>query len=222
LLLDEKTFVAFIQLDERSSDDSLAWCLEDLMGRARRGHSIRVICLEINAFPTSPALHGFMIKQGAFMCGLRAVGLPVMSCIYGHVSGPSWSLLLAGDYRVSTADTRFRCPISSAPKCLDALIGGTTATELCMSNATLDGNDMLELGVLHQCQPSVDAAKMCVYEMAKRISQFPHVGCKQTMSLMSPGCMEYANAIGADPSLIVQHYPEGSEGSDEPVMATAR
>jgi enoyl-CoA hydratase/carnithine racemase len=208
LMLEEATGVVFIDLDECADDNSLACIVEDLQQRTQRGMVYKTIVMNIEASPKHPAFHRYLMRTGAFMVGLRSVGLPIMAVISGRVAGPAWSLLLTADYRYAVKDTVFHMPICSAPGCLQTLVGAAVATELCLSTGTCSAADMAELGILNQVRPTLDEAKYAAYEFAKRIGGFPHLGCRQTLRLMCPAAQSYADAIAEDPSLILQVYPD--------------
>mmetsp|Transcript_36286 Transcript_36286/g.63947 ORF Transcript_36286/g.63947 Transcript_36286/m.63947 type:complete len:307 (-) Transcript_36286:72-992(-) len=208
LLLEESTGVAFIDLDECADDNSLACIIDDLKARTLRGRDFNTIVMNIEASAKHPALHRYLIRSGTFSVGLRAIGIPIVGIVSGRVAGPAWSLLMTADYRISTSTTKFHLPICSAPECLHELVGPAVATELCLSSTTLMGDDLLELGCLHQVRPTLDECKMAAYEFAKRISGFPRLACRQTMRLLCPKAQDFVNAVAADPSIAMQVYPE--------------
>merc|ERR1712066_820051 len=133
LLLEESTGIIFIDLDECADDNSLACIVDDIQQRTQRGMIFKIIVLNIEASPKHPAFHRYLMRTGAFMVGLRSVGLPIMGVISGRVAGPAWSLFLTSDMRYAVKDTVFHMPICSAPQCLQTLVGAATATELCLS-----------------------------------------------------------------------------------------
>lgn len=208
LLLEEITGAVFIDLDECADDNSLACIIEDLQQRVQRGDTQKVIILTIEARADHPAMHRHLLRSGAFMVGLRSLCIPIMGVISGRVAGPAWSLFLACDYRLAVQGTRFHLPICSAPHCLQTLVGPSIATELCLSTSTLDCHAVLELGFLAQARPTFEEAKYAAYEQAKRIAGFPHIGLRQTITLLNPAAQLYANAIAEDPSIMMQVYPD--------------
>jgi len=208
LLLEDITGVVFIDLDECADDNSLACIIEDVQQRIQRGQTQKVIVLTIEARADHPAMHRHLLRSGAFMVGLRSCELPIMGVISGRVAGPAWSLLLCCDYRIAVQGTTFHLPICSAPQCIQTLVGPAVATEMCLSTGILDCHTVSELGFLAQSRPTFEEAKYAAYEQAKRIAGFPHVGLRQTMSLLNPAAQEYANAIAEDPSIMMQVYPD--------------
>jgi hypothetical protein len=208
LMLEESTGVVFLDLDECADDNSLACVIEDLVQRTNRGKEYNCIVMNIEAKPKHPAYHRYLMRTGAFMVGLRSIGIPIMGVISGRVAGPAWSLLLSADYRYAAVDTVFHMPICSAPHCLQTLVNPVVATELCLSTGTSSAADLLELGILNQVRPTLDEAKYAAYEMAKRICSFPHLGARQTLRLMCPAAQSFTDAVAEDPSLILQVYPD--------------
>merc|ERR1712226_341519 len=128
--------------------------------------------------------------------GIRSLGLPVVCAIWGQVAGPTWGLLLASDYRIAASATNFTLPLWGPLECLSELLGRNVATELCMNHGPVSALNMLELGVLHQCQKQPDEAQQAASEMAKRIASFPNMACRQTMALLSPAAEKYATVVG--------------------------
>jgi len=208
LLLEDSTGVVFIDLDECADDNSLACIVDDIQQRCQRGKVSKCIVMTITAQPKHPALHRYLMRSGAFMVGLRSCGIPIMGVVSGRVAGPAWSLIMTADYRFTTLDTIFHLPVCHSPQCLHQMVGPVTATELCLSTASLTATDVLELNLVNQARPTLDEAKFAAYEMAKRIASFPHVGLRQTLRLMNPEASDYVNAIGNDPSIMMQAYPD--------------
>lgn len=208
LLLEDTTGVVFIDLDECADDNSLACIIEDLQQRVQRSMVNKCIVLTIEAHPKHPAMHRHLLRSGAFMVGLRSVGLPIVAVMHGRCAGPAWSLLLCCDYRIGVMGSLWHLPICSAPRCIQTLVGPATATELCLSTGTLDSHALCELGILAQARPTFEEAKYAAYEMAKRLAQMPHIGLRQTIPLLNPDAAEYTNAVAEDPSIMMQVYPD--------------
>merc|ERR1712187_943379 len=86
-----------------------------------KASGMKSICLHIEGLPGPTKLQSYAMRTGAFLVGLRSVGLPITCCAYGTIAGPSWGLLFASDYRITTQDTHFITPIWGPPECLGDL-----------------------------------------------------------------------------------------------------
>lgn len=90
------------------------------------------------------------MATGTFLVGIRSLGLPIVSCCWGTISGPSWGLLLSGDYRVVAQDTLLVTPILRPLECLADLVGLHNYTQLTMEHGSISAPSLLEMGICHQ------------------------------------------------------------------------
>lgn len=187
-------FVAHVEVSEGCTQESLESCVNLLhnWSTGSRGREIKAITLHLEGKPCPVSMQSYAMKSGAFIMGLRSVGLPVTLGAWGHISGPSWGLVCACDYRVAAVDTVFHLPIWGPPECLAELFGQSVASQLCMNTGQMSALSMLELGVLNQAQKDRDTAERAAAEFAKRVGAFPSIACKQTLCLMSPAAEKFA------------------------------
>ncbi|CAE7208337.1 unnamed protein product [Symbiodinium natans] len=187
-----------------ASQESLEAAVEILHNMQRTRKNVKAVVMHLEGVPGPANLHSYALASGAFLVGLRAISVPVILAAWGRISGPSWNLALACDYRIAALDADFVLPIISPPECLGELVGQAVAAQLSISSGTLDSQGLQELGILNQVRPSKDEACRAASELGKRIAGFPGIACRQTMSLLSVPPVRYVS-VGAsklpDPDL---------------------
>merc|ERR1719203_1410382 len=189
--------LAHVDINEVATQDSLENVIDILHSWSSRdkGKFIKGIVLHIEGAPAPDRLHSYAMATGNFLVGLRTLGLPITTCCWGTIAGPSWGLVLVGDYRIAAADTKFVLPILRPVECLQQLLGPRNATHLTMDSGKTSAGALLEMGVLHQVQKDKENAQKSGCEMATRIAQFPSLACRQTLTLMCPDAEEYVLAV---------------------------
>lgn len=194
LLFDTETSVAHIELNEMATQESLENCITTLNRWHSRGKGMdmKAICLHIEGMPGPPKLQSYAMKSGAFLIGLRSIGMPIVCCVWGTVAGPTWGLVFASDYRITTQDTTFMLPIWGPPECLGDLCGLSTAAQLCINHGPMPAYALMELAVVNTVQTGRDIAEKSASEYAKRLAAFPHIAIRQTIVLMNPAVERYA------------------------------
>jgi len=187
LLFDEDR-LGHIEISELATQDSL----ESIVSTLHHYHSrekykfVKGLVIHVEGTPAPTRLHCYAIATGTFLIGIRTLGLPVVSCCWGTISGPSWGLALAGDYRIASADTEFCLPVLRPVECLVDLIGQGNATHLTMDHGTMSATSALEMGIFHQVQKDKDMSSKSAKEQCKRICNFPVLASRQTLTLMAP------------------------------------
>lgn len=192
----DQSAVAHVEMNEIALQESLESAIATLHGAGSKGKPLRAIVLHLEGVPGPSMMHSYALTSGAFMLGLRSVGVPLVLAAWGKIAGPSWALALTCDYRISSGDATFFLPIWNPPECLGDLVGPGVATQLCMSSGPMTPQVLLELGVLQQCVRSKDEVQKSASEMAKRIAGFPGIACRQTMSLLAPAAERFVIAGG--------------------------
>lgn len=196
MLFDEEC-LAHVDLSEVATQDSLENIIDILHNWSSRdkGKFIKGIVLHIEGAPAPAKLHSYAMANGNFLVGLRTLGLPIVTTCWGTIAGPSWGLMLVGDYRIAAADTNFVLPIIRPVECLAQLLGPRNATHLTMDSGKINAVSLQEMGVLHQVQPDRDNAEKSGAEMATRMAQFPSLATRQTLTLMAPDAEQYVLAV---------------------------
>ncbi|CAJ1418670.1 unnamed protein product [Effrenium voratum] len=120
----------------------------------RLRNNVKAVVLHLEGAVGPASMHSQALTSGNFLVGLRAISIPIVSAAYGKITGPSWNLLLACDYRIAAVDTSFVLPIVSPPECLGELVGAAMASQLCISSGVLDAHSLQELGILNQVRPN--------------------------------------------------------------------
>jgi tetratricopeptide (TPR) repeat protein len=189
---------AHVELNECATQESLEAVVAMLhnWSSKQKGRDIRCIVMHLEGTPAPPKLQSYAMSSGAFILGLRSVGIPLVLCAWGKIAGPSWGLVLACDYRLAVQDTVFYLPIWGPPECLGDLVGQSTAAQLIMTSGTTNALSMLEAQVLNQAYPDKEHCQKGASEFAKRISSYPNIAIRQTMNLMCPAIEKYALAVG--------------------------
>jgi len=192
LLLDEEQR-AHIEINESATQDSLESIVTTLhhYNSTHQNKCLKAVILHVEGTPVPARLQSYAMATGTFLVGIRSLGVPMVSCCWGTISGPSWGLALAGDYRLTSADTRFMLPITRPVECLAQLVGQNTATYLTMESGTLSAATVLEMGVFHQVQSDQEQVQKGATEQAKRISNFPVLSARQTLMCMTPDSEKY-------------------------------
>lgn len=191
LLIDDMNTV-HIEVNELATQESMEAIIHTLQSYNYRAGAVKAMCLHVEGISAPPECHFHGMSSGAFMIGLRSIGVPIIGVCWGRISGPSWGLVLGADYRMALANTEFVLPLWCPPECLGDLIGHSIAVELCMTSGTMSGAQLLELGVLHQAHENKEFASKAAHEFAKRLAGFPAIALRQTMSLMCPVAERYA------------------------------
>lgn len=192
LLLDDNQ-VAYVEVSESATQESL----DSIVSSLHQCHSskqhkfIKVVVLQVEGSPVPSRLHSSGISTGTFLVGMRSLGVPIVSCCWGAIAGPAWGLALAGDYRISSAETTFTVPMTQPLECLAQLLGQSVATHLTMESGTMTAAGLLEMSVLHQVQLDQATAQKAAAEQAKRITNFPVFSARQTMMTMTPDAEKY-------------------------------
>lgn len=196
--------VAHLEINELASQDSLEAAVATLHNMQRNRKNVKAVVVHLEGTPGPVGLQSYALTSGAFIVGLRSIAVPLVMAGSGKISGSSWNLALACDYRVADLDAEFQLPILAPPECLSSLVGPAVAAELCISTGTLSAQVIQEMGILHQVRPGKDETSRAAAELAKRIASYPGVACRQTMSLLTPPPITYA-AVGyqkmPDPAL---------------------
>lgn len=187
-LLIDNSGVAHVELNENATQESLEAVIEALLGATNIG----AVVLHLEGNPGPSALQSYAVTSGAFILGLRTVGLPLICACWGKIAGPSWGFVLAADYVFAATSTTFILPVWGPPETLGDLVGHNVATTICMTHGPQEALKLLEYGVVHQCQKGKDDTRKCAAEMAKRIAARPTVAQSQTMHLLSPAIEKYA------------------------------
>jgi len=183
---------ALVEVSDLATQDSCEAIIQTLQNYSTRGRGIKALALHVEGIPCPASLQCHAIRTGAFILGIRSTGFPCIGSACGKLSGPSWGLFLASDYRVAAQDATFMTPIWGPPECLPDLLGPSVATHLCLSHGPMTALSMLEMGVVQQAQPNRDAAQRSASEFCKRTANFPGIASRQTMCLMSPDVEKYA------------------------------
>uniref|UniRef100_A0A7S0B6A1 Uncharacterized protein n=1 Tax=Pyrodinium bahamense TaxID=73915 RepID=A0A7S0B6A1_9DINO len=191
-LLFEENGVALVECSELSTQDSLEAVVQTLHNWSTRGKGVKAVAVHIEGRPCPVSMQCHAVRSGAFLLGLRSAGFPIIGSCVGTISGPSWGMFLATDYRVASLDTVFMCPIWGPPECLPDLVGQATATHLCFSAGPMSALAMLEMSVINQAHKDKESAQRSAMEFAKRVAAFPGIASRQTMCLMSPDVEKYA------------------------------
>ncbi|CAJ1354594.1 unnamed protein product [Effrenium voratum] len=196
----------------------------------RLRNNVKAVVLHLEGAVGPASMHSQALTSGNFLVGLRAISIPIVSAAYGKITGPSWNLLLACDYRIAAVDTSFVLPIVSPPagasggrereegrraarlsdptgKRLESPGRALMSGEECLGElvgAAMASQLCISSGVLdaHSLQ---DETGRAASELAKRIAAFPGIACRQTMSLLTVPPVKYTT-VGAyklpDPDLI--------------------
>lgn len=186
--------VAHVELNELASQQSLEAAIDTLLTAGSRGRPTRCVVLHLEGSPGQAGPQSYAVSVGAFIIGLRTVGLPVICACWGKIAGPSWGLVLASDYRIAATSASFTLPLWGPPETLGELVGYNAATALCMASGPASALTMLEKGIIHQLQKGQDDTRRAAGEMAKRISAFPAMASRQNLALLSPAVEKYALA----------------------------
>mmetsp|Transcript_31148 Transcript_31148/g.58434 ORF Transcript_31148/g.58434 Transcript_31148/m.58434 type:complete len:228 (-) Transcript_31148:98-781(-) len=187
---------AHLEINELATQESLEATVEILHNMQRTRKNVKAVIMHLEGLSGTSDLHSYSLTSGSFLVGLRAISVPIILAAWGRISGPSWNLALACDYRIAALDSDFVLPITSPPECLGELVGQAVATQLSISRGTLDAQGLQELGILNQVRPSKDETCRAASELAKRIAGCPGIACRQTMSLLSVPPVRYTT-VGA-------------------------
>eukprot|EP00439_Symbiodinium_sp_Y106_P021688 s1827_g2.t1 len=195
---------AHLEINEMASQESLEAAVDILHNMQRIRKNVKAVVMHLEGVSAPAQFHSYALASGTFLVGLRAISVPIILAAWGRISGPSWNLALACDYRIAALDADFVLPIISPPECLGELVGQAVAAQLSISSGTLDSQGLQELGILNQVRPSKDETCRAATELGKRIAGFPGIACRQTMSLLSVPPVRYIS-VGAsklpDPDL---------------------
>merc|ERR1712187_436900 len=181
---------AHIEINELATQESCEAVIDALL----QTPDTQCIVLHLEGLPNAAGLQSWAVTGGAFILGLRTVGLPVICAMWGRIAGPAWGFVLASDYRIAANSTTFMLPVWGPPETFGDLMGHNVATSLTMMNGPTGALSMLEYGIIHQCQKGKDDARKSASEMAKRLAKNMSVACRQTMHWMSPAVERYALA----------------------------
>jgi len=169
--------IAVIELDGSASAASLAAVIAMLQsGVAQK--STKVILLVINAASMAEkpsSLTNFSIRT--FLAGLRSVGAPIVCAAWGRIAGSIWNLFFSTDYRIASHDSTFLMPAVSVLK-------DSNAATLCM-RGPVSALTMLEMGILHTCQPGRNQVKIAAVGFARRLASPENASCRRAMFLMA-------------------------------------
>merc|ERR1719188_538903 len=152
--------------------------LHNFNARAKMEH-FKAVIIHVEGNPAPSRLHSFPLAAGTFLVGIRSLGLPMVSCCWGTIAGPSWGLALLGDYRVVAQGTTFVTPILRPLECLADLVGQYNYAQLTVDQGTLGASSALEMGMFHQVQKDSEHAQKSAAAQAKRITEFPVLASRQ-------------------------------------------
>jgi len=190
-LLIDNSGVAHIEISEKASPESLEAVISTLHSRSA---SASCIVLHLEGCPGPEGVPSWAVASGTFIVGLRTIGLPIICAMWGRIAGPTWGLVIASDYRISTTTATFLLPPWGPPETLGDLIGHQNAVNLCMQQGPANALTLMEAGIVHQCQKGKDDTRKVASEMAKRVASCPSFPVRQTMNLMTPSMGRYAMA----------------------------
>lgn len=123
---------------------------------------------------------------------LRALPLPVIAAVEGGAIGLGWSLALACDFIVATADTKFAAPFVARGVVPDGgagwflinRVGRYAAAELLLAGKTLTGQEALQLGLISQLAQSGRSEAEALVLASKLPRAMPHA-VELTKNLMA-------------------------------------
>mmetsp|Transcript_7742 Transcript_7742/g.16997 ORF Transcript_7742/g.16997 Transcript_7742/m.16997 type:complete len:450 (+) Transcript_7742:124-1473(+) len=192
LMVEDKTAIAIIEMSATSSQESLMMIIDTLKSIAVKGwNGLKAICLMVEGKEVPKQVVPPLISTGAFCVGLKSIGLPLIGCTWGIVSGDIWQVLLAMDYRVTSVETIFNLPMVGSPSVLAKLIGSQYVAELMMTRDVLLAQHLQEMGLFQASLGNADEARKMVLEFARRVAGMPALACRQTITLLNPDPMEF-------------------------------
>jgi len=157
---------------------SLVQALQAAFSQAARDSQVRCVLLigRGSTFSAGQDVHEIRQAQGTsyrshlqrtynpLILQIRRLEKPVLAAINGSVSGAALGIALACDLRIAADNARFvvgfsgigLAPDSAVSLLLPALIGLGRAFEYACSNASLDAQQALALGVVNRVVPAVE------------------------------------------------------------------
>jgi len=201
--------VAHVEISGICTPKSMEEVLNALHQARCGSKSVRAIVLHIegakSAVPAGgayPAPEGHnaapqqqSVAAGGFLLGLRTLGIPTVAALSGKIAGPAYGLVLAADYRIAATSTSFLLPIWGPPECLGDMIGHTAAMHLCYHTGPASALNMLEYGVIHQCQKGLDDTRKAATEVARRMASTPSMACHSATTMLSPSVEKFATLV---------------------------
>ena len=116
-------------------------------------------------------------------CQQRALSVPVVAALHGHVAGGGIALALNAVQRLADAATTFEhgnlprgvCPIGGFSQTLLDAIGDSHASAFYLTNVKLDSCSALAIGLVHRACGGVHATQRAAHELACVGNRFPQV-----------------------------------------------
>merc|ERR1712137_10074 len=189
VVLDEH-HVAHLEIDEGASTESLQYALDMLHLWRQATKPVKCILMKLNAVAQPMPLVSKLLRTGAFLMGLRAVGVPIICVVWGRVAGPTWGLFVCCDYRIASNDALFMLPPWGPPVGFKGLIGHA-AVEMHMTLGYMNAMTMLGHGVLQSCRPSRSDALSGAVAFARKVAAFPKAQRDSARTLTHSAITEY-------------------------------
>jgi len=194
--VDDKHRIGIIEVNNATTQHSLRTVIVMVhnMQTGFQTTDLKTIILHVEGQPMHEEAIAKDLKNGAFIVGLRTVGVPIIGVVSGTITGPEWHLVLGMDYRVSVADAKLMLPIWNTPDFLP-LITGSSCAELCFTTGPLTACNLLDIKLTNEVRPTGDDAKASANEFARRVAAFPNVACRQTMAILPPRAEAYGYGL---------------------------
>jgi len=176
IMIDENTGVAMYELNAAATKESLESALQ-MLHTWRSAGSLQVLVLHIKGVSHGSEYICKLIRNGAFFEGLRAVGVPIVAAVTGHIEGPAWGLVLNSDYRIAASRATFACPAWGSPAGLMDLLGQEPSKAIVLKVGNITAMTAMDMGVIHTTRPKLDEVQAEAIAMAKRMAKttFPHL-----------------------------------------------
>mmetsp|Transcript_49145 Transcript_49145/g.117067 ORF Transcript_49145/g.117067 Transcript_49145/m.117067 type:complete len:598 (-) Transcript_49145:127-1920(-) len=161
--------IALLEMSESATSASL----EDAVKVLQSATSLKAIVLIINGVFCHEDAVSPQLKNGAFIMGLRSIGVPIVSCGFGRVQGYAWSLMMQMDYKIAAAEATFVMPLHVPTSILKKISSATVVAEMCLKAGPMSALDMMGVGLIHTCQAGKEKAIVAALEFASRLKDFP-------------------------------------------------
>lgn len=134
---------------------------------------------------------------GQMVIGIREIPKPVIAAVHGAVAGFAFNLVLACDFIIAAADTRFSqsfikvglSPDAGGTFFLPQLLGLQRASELAMLPVEIDAEKACNWGLINRVYPA-DQLDVKVEELCETLALAPSEAIAKTKMLLNQACLK--------------------------------
>lgn len=166
---------------------------------------------------------GYLRSQQRLVTALRESRLPIVACVSGAAYGAGWSLALACDLVVASADARFcqvfvkrdLVPDLGSAWLLPRAVGALLAKELMLLGEEITASRAHELGLVNRLAPTQEAALDEAFALAVRLAEVAPATMAMAKSLINDG----QHASLRDSLRLEEHAQSMALGTEETLGA---